>query len=374
MTLDLRSYDPDLGERLHRELSEVDLPHLDAIAMTAAGGRAVRRRRLGAAASSSAAALALLLGGYAASTSFSNKVTPAPPAASSSTVSGPVTARLEPFTNLGGEVGTIDPGAFRNLAVTWQPQPLPNGSDLTYSTYAEDGKLTTIGGSSTLGLAPNGITWGTPGPDSHIIVGVLPSAATAFQVLTPADPKDGHISTFTKAPLAGSPWQAFAVFFEEERDVESVLDILWTDAAGVVRDKDGGVVPSVRLADQDHSIVYVSSRGDGFGTFGLENSALVRLSDRTARSPYPVLSFASGDKDTLTGLFAMLIPSGSSAPQVRAAASLTRSSDPRIEPIPGTDWAVLWSEYTQHGAPSTRAYTKVSWTGPDGKHTEVTTY
>lgn len=376
MTPEQSTYDPVLDERLRQELSALDLPPLDPAALTTTGARTLRRRRLATTGGVTIAALAIAIGSYAASNTLSRNAAPAPPAASSSgaTAIARLTARLEPFTRLGTDRRAVDAGKYARLAVTWHSVPLSTGEDLTYSTYAADGTLTTIGGSSTRGLNPNGVTWGTPGPESHVIVGILPAAARQFVVALPSRAEGGHASTSVARQISGSPWQAFGVFFAEGEDVGSVRDVLWSDATRVVRDQDGSALPSVSLGDRNDTVLVVAERAGVLASFTRGGTAgQVPLTGRPATSPRPVLDTARVRGGHMEGLFAMLVPAGSRSPRVTAL-DATFLDGPQIVAVPGTDRAVLWVEYRRHESASGAALSEVSWTGRDGTRTTVTSY
>lgn len=376
MNLDLSSYDPDLDERLRRELGAADLAPFDPAALTAAGGRALRRRRLAAASGATAAVLALAVGGYVVQDAFSRNATPAPPLGTTSTTSAPlapeVTAIMEPLNaQFGAGTGPSTIPGPTHFAVTWQRTPTSTDQDLTYSTVGDDDTLTPLGGSSTVGLSPDAVTWGS-GDGMQAIVGVLPAAATHLTVVQPRNDAGGHGSVYARAPLTGSPWQAFAVGFQDPKDVDSIVDILWMGIDQMVHDKSGEVVPSVTVGKRDRRVLYVSQSADTMGTFsGSGSDASVWLSS----SQHPVLSMGRGKDGAspMDGFFAMLVPRGSIAPALTPSASTNDFRQPEIAQIPGSDWAVLWSEYTS-SKPTGRAFAKVEWTAPDGTRTTVTGY
>ncbi len=377
MNLDLSSYDPDLDDALRRELGTTDLPSLDPAALATAGGRALRRRRIAAASGVTAAVLTLAIGGYAARDAFSRNALPNPPAGSSSTRSaaGPVTATLESmnasFETTGG--ATKIPGAT-HFAVTWSPSAGADGRNLTFAAVADSGARTPIGGFSTLGVSPDAVSWGT-GPGTQAIVGVLPAAATQFRVVLPYAANGGHGSTSAQGALAGTPWQAFAIAFQEAADVGRIVDLLWLGPDAVVHDRTGTVVPSVTLSDRKHRTFYVADADDTFGVFSTSGGGASGWLS-AARSGHPVLSMGQAKDSTapMDGFFAMLVPSGSTAPALTPSASTSGSTQPQIVDIPGSRWAVLWSDYTSDGVVLAGAFARVEWTGPDGQRTVVTKF
>lgn len=377
MNLDLSSFDPNLDERLRRELGEADLTPFDPAALTAAGGRALRRRRFAVASGATAVVLALAVGGFVAQDAFSRNATPAPPMGTTATTAAPlapeVTAIMEPL-NASFGTGTVPseiPGP-NHFAVTWQRTPAPGGQDLTFSTVGDNDALTAIGGSSTVGLSTDAVTWGTGG-GIQAIVGVLPAAAARFTVVQPYAADGDHASISDRAPMVGSPWQAFAVAFQNPKDIDSIVDILWMSHDAVVHDKSGAIVPSVTLTDRDHRTLYVSDAADTMGTFsGSGGDASMWLST----AEHPVLSIGRGaDKDSpMDGFFGMLVPSGSTAPALTPNRSTDGFTQPQIVQIPGSDWAVLWCDYTASSTTGGAAFAKVEWTAPDGARTTVTKY
>ncbi|HPF82297.1 hypothetical protein [Nostocoides australiense] len=378
MSTDQTTFDPAVQDQLHTELSYADLPGFDTELLLAQGHRAARRRTMSRVAGATAAVVALAIGGYAVAGNLGLGNGSTPPATGTSTTvdATPVTAKLEPATSLAENGQTIDPGRYGRLAVTWDPAPKTAGPDLTYSTYAEDGTLTTIGGSSTQGLAPNAVSWGTSGPDSHVIVGVLPRSAQRFSVVLPQDPQGGHSSTSAQSALPGSPWQAFGVFFADGGDVDRIVDILWQDTSGRIFDKDGSEVPSVSLGDKAGSRVYLAQRAGVMGIFtadGDHTSSWLDDTDGAARL-HPVLDIGRGSAATMDGFFAMLVPAGSSKPQLTPGAKVLGADDPTITQIPGSGQAVLWAHYTATGTSSAPSFTTISWVGPDGTPARVTKY
>ena len=203
----------------------------------------------------------------------------------------------------------------------------------------------------------------------------MPAAARDFTIVTPDDPSRSGGSESTRAILPGTGWQAFAAKFEEAADVEAITDILWVDASGVVHDKSGALVPSVTLTDRDATTVYLAESADVMGTFsaGGGSNGRVWLSTTRAASKHPVLAVSSGGETRLSGLFAMLIPSGSLDPELVPAAGLTSSSTPQIAEFPGTGQAILWADFATDG-PNVRPFAKVAWTEPGGQRVTVTDY
>ena len=379
--MNLDSFDRTLQDDLHRALADTELPSLDPDALVATGGRLLRRRNRTRALTGVAAAVAVALGGYAAQGNFVRDAAPNPPASQTATdtasPTAPVTTVLERFSGVAAGTsaapGDPVPGPT-HFAVTVSPVTA-DGQDLTYSVVADDGTLTAMGGSSTVGLDRNAVTWGTSGPLSHAIVGILPAAARDFTIVTPDDPSRSGGSESTRAILPGTGWQAFAAKFEEAADVEAITDILWVDASGVVHDKSGALVPSVTLTDRDATTVYLAESADVMGTFsaGGGSNGRIWLSTTRAASKHPVLAVSSGGETRLSGLFAMLIPSGSLDPELVPAAGLTSSSTPQIAEFPGTGQAILWADFATDG-PNVRPFAKVAWTEPGGQRVTVTDY
>ena len=358
------------GPRRHRTAL------LDPDALVATGA-VLRRRNRTRALTGVAAAVAVALGGYAAQGNFVRDAAPNPPASQTATdtasPTAPVTTVLERLSGVAAGTsaapGDPVPGPT-HFAVTVSPVTA-DGQDLTYSVVADDGTLTAMGGSSTVGLDRNAVTWGTSGPLSHAIVGILPAAARDFTIVTPDDPSRSGGSESTRAILPGTGWQAFAAKFEEAADVEAITDILWVDASGVVHDKSGALVPSVTLTDRDATTVYLAESADVMGTFSAGVADGIG-SARPAPKVHPVLAVSSGGETRLSD-FAMLIPSGSLDPELVPAAGLTSSSTPQIAEFPGTGQAILWADFATDG-PNVRPFAKVAWTEPGGQRVTVTDY
>ena len=368
MNADLDTYDPGLDERLHQELAHAPLQLLDPAAVTAAGGRALRRQRLARGSGALAAVLAIGIGGYAVSDAFDRGATPAPPASSSTTSEPPtVQARLEPFSALRDGETVVEPGRYARFDVTWQPSTKVVG----FSAFDGKGTQTMAGQFMSSALDAPGVAWQTMGPDSHVIVGIMPAAAREFSVVAPNDPAGGQLATQQVKGLDGTPWQAFAVFFAEPKYAAAVTDILWIDASGAVHDSRGASVPAVRLGtDADAPTVYMSESANVLGIFDHGQNGQVPLTDGSSPS---VIAFGAGSGTEMNGIFAMLVPAGSTKPTVTPNAGVT-ATPARIEALPGSDVAVLWAQTSRTTDEATADFATVSWTDPSGERTTITNY
>lgn len=357
-----------LSDRLATELTAADLQPWSPEELLTEGHRRLRRRRTGQGMAAAAVAAVLAVGGYAV-WSPSDVHRPTPPASASPTAHKPVTAILDELPQIGEDPQDYAaPGEWIQYAVTWHPTPNRNGQNLDYARVARDESVSPLAGSSTVGMSPDAVTWGTSGPESRSIVGVLPARATDFTIVRPQDV--GGSFTSTRAALPGSPWQAFAARFSTAKAVESITDILWWDDAEVIRTAQGEVVPSVSLGDGDNTQVYVAAADDTFGVRWEGGAASTWLSER---GDHPVIDTFKESDTASTGIFVMLVPPGSHDPQLTPKAGV-RGVQAVITDIPGSEYAALWTRYTRSSTRSGQTFTSISWTGPDGKRTTQQTY
>lgn len=339
---------------------------VDPSAVLLTGRRVVRRRRLTAV---GGAAAAVLVGGLLAWSALGNGVdrasVPAGPAQTTATAAGG-TVVLDAFGDLTGPDGTplSTPGP-RRIAVTVDPA---GPSDLVYSEVGDTGGLTTMAGSSLEGVGPLAATWDTAGEGSHVVVGVLPAQARAFQLITPITDEGGHASTTVTAELPVAGRQAFAVRFAEASDAEAVRHLVWWGTDGVVRDEDGTVIPSADLGDADGTTVFLATALERLGTFSREGGAsMVTLDASRNGSGRPLLAASRGGAEGMTGLFVVVVP-GASAPGAFAPSATTTVTQPLTKALlDGSDRALLWAGYTTPVKATGSPWTSVTWTEPGGK-------
>ncbi len=356
-------FEDELRTLLH-DATEAESPafrDVDTGAVLGSGHRVVRRRRLAMAGGTLAATLVVAVGTWAAVGGSVDRALEEVPA----TPGGPVTAVLDEFSGLNGPDGEpLQIPGPRQVAVTVDPSVTP---DLVLSEVDADGALSAVGSSTLQGVPSSGATWAATGEGSHVVAGVLPAEATAFQLVTHISEDGGHPSTTDTADLPGTGRQAFAVRFAEASDAAAARHLLWWDGAGTVRDETGTVVPSVRLGDASGTTVYVAGSVDRMGTFSGNGSSSAVLSDVDAGTGRPVLSMAQGDRDTLTGTHVVLVPVGSSAGTFTPTAGTTVTHPLTVVAVPGTTVAVLWAAYERQADGHRGPYETVTWTEPDGR-------
>lgn len=369
MSTEHTTYDPAIEDRLRRELAGADLLDLDLPPLLEGGRRALRRRRIAQLGGTTVAGLAIAVGAYAVPGDRARDAAPVPPGVTTQ-VTTPTTVMLDPLdARIGGNDGepTIIPGPT-TFAVTIDPGAAADEPNLIYSAVDESGARTMLGGSAVDLDGPGIVTWGTSGPDSHAIVGVVPARAQALSIVTPDDPEGGHGVLTTHEEIPGTGWAAFAAKFQVASDVEDITSVLWWDGAGQVFDQSGAAVPTVTLADDDGTVAYLSRDAGRLGTFSTSgNATSTSLTRRPAASPRPVLSQIEGDDSgSGTGLFVLVVPSGSSAPTLETGGGSALTADPAIVELPDGAGALLWATFRTEDAGS-GGISRASWTEPDGR-------
>jgi hypothetical protein len=341
------------------------LPTVDVESVLGTGHRVLRRRRAAMVGATAAAALVLGVGGWSVLAQQQGPDQRTLPATRSATTGGPVTAVLDPFSDLTSPDGkALDVPGPRQVAVTVDRSRTP---DLVYSEVAPDGGLLLMGGSSLDGIPQPASTWGTAGADSHVLVGVLPAQAVQLLLVTPLTDEGGHASTTVTKALPGTGRQAFAVRFAEAGDADAVRHLLWWGQDGTVHDETGAVVPSVALGDDVGTTVFVAESLDRFGTFSHEGSASLMTLDATRNSSgRPVLSSAGGSGDRLAGIFVAVVPKSAVPGRLAPAPETLVTHQLAKALLPGTGKAVLWATYTAPMRASGSDYVEVSWT-EDGR-------
>ncbi|WP_030529579.1 hypothetical protein [Phycicoccus jejuensis] len=334
---------------------------IDTTEVLGSGRRVVRRRRMAAAGAALATVTVVGIGSWAALDGSSDRALEVPATRTSAPSVRPVTALLEPFSDLSsstdGEPLAI-PGPQR-VGVRIAPGGTP---DLEYLAVGADGSTSMLGGSSLDGVPALASTWGTAGPDAHVLVGVLPEQAKEFQLVTPMSDEGGHASTSARAPLAGTGRQAFAVRFEVAGDADTVQHLLWWDGRGTVHDETGAVVPAVTLDDAERTVVFVSEDLDRMGTFSADGGqSMMELDGSRNSSGRPFLGSGRGTGDRIDGLFAAVVPAGTTAGTFTPAAGTVVEDPLTIAPVPGTDLAVLWTRYSYPAAPGGPGYRSITW-------------
>lgn len=356
-------FEDELRTLLH-DATEAESPafrDVDTHAVVGTGHRVVRRRRLAMAGGTLAATLVVAVGTWAAVGGSVDRALEEVPA----TPSRPVTAVLDEFSNLSGPDGALVeiPGP-RRVAVTVDPVGTP---DLVVTEVGTDGTRTAIGSATLRGVPPSGAAWTVAGAGAHVLVGVLPAEAAAFQLVTPLGGDGGHASTTVRADLPGTGRQAFAVRFAEAPDAGAVRHLLWWDGAGTVRDEAGAVVPSVALGDPAGTTVFVAESLDRVGTFSGDGASSARLDGEDPSAGPPDLSMAQQVGDSRVGLHVDLVPAGSTAGTFTPASGTTVTQPLTVVTVPGTDLAVLWAGYESPAERRGSPYETVTWTEPDGR-------
>lgn len=241
--------------------------------------------------------------------------------------------------------------------------------DLIYSQVDPDGTLTMMGGSSLDGVAALTSTWGTAGEGSHVVVGVLPGQARAFQLVTPITDEGGHPSTSVTKRIPGTDRQAFAVRFADAGDAGAVRHLLWWAPDGTVHDENGAVIASVALADEEDTTFFFAENLDRMGTFSANGGASMMTLDASRNSSgRPVLSTGTGRSGEMRGLFVAVVPRGTKAGDIAADPRTRVTHEPATIELPGTDSSVLWAAFTTQPPTTGSAWPSVSWTEPGGHH------
>ncbi|QKE83978.1 hypothetical protein [Arthrobacter sp. NEB 688] len=334
---------------------------VDTAEVLGSGRRVVRRRRMAAAGAALAAATVVGIGSWAALDGSSDRALEVPATRTSAPATRPVTALLEPFSDLSsstdGQPLSI-PGPQR-VGVRVVPGGTP---DLEYLAIGADGSTSLMGGSSLDGIAPLASTSGTAGEDSHVLVGVLPEQAKEVQLVTPLTDEGGHASTSVRAPLAGTGRQAFAVRFEVAGDADTVRHLLWWDGRGTVHDETGAVVPAVTLGDAERTTVFVSEGLDRMGTFSTDGGqSMMALDGSRNSSGRPFLGSGRGEGSRIDYLFAAVVPAGTT-PGTLTPTTGTEVTDPlTVAPVPGTDLAILWTRYSAPESVEGSGYRSITW-------------
>lgn len=281
---------------------------------------------------------------------------------------GLAAVHIPPIDRTTGTPASSSQQTSPEVAVTWYPTPMANGRNLTYSTVNASGELETLGGSSTVGLAPNVITWDTASNPMTMIVGVMPASAEEFTAITPKEMSVGRQSRLV--PIPGSDLLAFAIAFDtpvNQRD----LDIMWLDKLRVVRDQQGVVVPSLTVSGAALATCYLRESESRYGCFlaggGVFGQLPSKADAKASGGGYVLASGQQGDR--MVGRAIAFVESGSTSAAVTGdGASVT--SDASVHNIPGTSWALLSAVVTEplSVAPSSanRSEVAMSWTGPDG--------
>lgn len=343
------------------------LPAVDLESVLGTGHRVLRRRRAAMVGATAAATLVLGVGGWAVlEQQHGGDGRTVPATRSATTTGGPVTAVLDPFSELTGTDGApLDVPGPRQLAVTVDPSRTP---DLVYSELLQVGwEQRVVGGSSLRGLPSLASTWGTAGDGSHVLVGVLPEEAVQLQLVTPLTDEGGHASTTVTKPLPGTGRQAFAVRFAEAGDADAVRHLLWWGRDGTVHDETGAVVPAVALGDDEGTTVFLAESFDRFGTFSQRGgSAMMQLDGTRNTSGRPVLSTAGGRGSRLAGIVVAVVPDSAVPGPLTPAAGTVVTHQLEKALLPGTGKAVLWATYTTPMRASGPDYVDVSWT-EDGR-------
>lgn len=303
---------------------------LDPMSVITDGSRVVRRRRIGQAVAGATAAALVAVGAWAVTSRVEDgNALPAGPSPSVTAAPGWTSATLE---NTGKELEGAPTPAFGPPKFTVSFNPSVRGADnVRYSAVADNGTQTQVATATVDPLAhPLATSWITrPEWKGHILVGLLPKDAGEFQVVTPLDPKGGHASNSSTADIPGSPFKAFAVFFEEP-DAATVTDVIAHLGDRRVIDAKGAVVPSVQLVAANGSAESTTAflTDTSLGTFSPDGSSRVELGQFKA-GDYPVIFQSRLDSGHETGQYVIALPKG--ATQVKATATgLTMTTSPQI--------------------------------------------
>jgi hypothetical protein len=360
------AFETKLREDLHAAADHAAPGSFDPATIIGEGTRVVRRRRLrrGLGAVAAVTVLALLATGSALWHGGRDDSAPVPPA--QRTVLGAVVSATlsKDGANLNG---TDVPGPDR-LAVE-----LDTGTgELRFSAVSGDGARTVLGGSSVSGV-PQGATWGTGTGVENVWVGVVPKGATNLMPVGEIPAAGGGGATQDQAPLAGTDFDAFAIWFEKPADLEGLTTLLWQDSAGRVQAADSSPVGSVAFTDHSGSrvTVFVSEEGNTLGVIDATGSARVALHGE-GQGTVPDLQAGSGSGPTFVGTVVALLPKGSTRP---AADFATGLGNPRLQAqdVPGTGYTAVFTSFAYDRLSSSSPWmTSIRWTGADGAAKSVT--
>lgn len=367
----------DLADAL--DASAHDLAPLDTDALVAAGTRRVRQRRLATVAGVGALAVVVGLG---ASWLPSLTGTPSPAAPTPvATAHSAATARVELPLN-GGTVES-------NPNITFEVSILPGQEpDLVYSSVAEDGTVTRMGGSSTDGLVGQS-TLGTSGDD--IVLGIVPSDAVAATLMDPTF----SIGGFTSAgpvDLPGTPWAAVGFRLDSSAGSIAGVETLWWRADGtpvtnagsgssariaqgevVLEGRDGAKL-TVPAGNLDVWLLPQSRQVGIRGPAGTSSTPLSGDRVQVLSATNDLLDETRTPSVALSRITSAYLVSGTAADVTPAWADGLEAEEVTVVPWPAADRTVVFitanAEGTRAGQPISDALTGLSWTDADGVRQE----
>ncbi|QIM20203.1 hypothetical protein G7075_01980 [Phycicoccus sp. HDW14] len=353
-------------DRLRTELrgaTEAEAPaflDIDPAAVLGTGRRIVRRRRMAAVGGTLAAVTVLGVGSWAVLDGSSDRALQEVPAGPSATMTtGTATADLETSTLEADGNGTSTLPGERIRVTIDRATGVLKWSTLRDGTprLIEEGRVPSV---------QRGVVWRSLS-SMKLLLGVVPGDAEQFQLVTPTYDEGGHASTTATEALPGTGLKAIAVSFAEVGDAEAVSHVLWWDGGLSVQDEDGSTVPSVALGDPDGTVVYVSEELDRMGTFSdSDGTTMMEIDGSRNSSGRPVLSTGRGDGDTVSWLFAAVVPADAEPGTLTPGQGATVTTPLTKVPVPGTDLAVLWSRQSSPKDAKGSGYASVTWT-EDGR-------
>ena len=290
---------------------------IDPGEVMAAGTRLVRRRRAtrGGAALVTAGVLALAGWGALGAPAPGGQALPAGEASPSVSASARVNAAFP--TDVGGVRYVVE--------VDRRPGAQPNVRYLAEKA----GSRTQVGGAQVDLTRATTTPVGSGTGAERVLLGLLPAHATASFMMQ-KEGSTGGLRTEVQ-PLPGTAWQAVMYTFDSPSfGPTSYETTYWSDAAGVVRDGMGEVVPTGRLSGG--AVVFVDTARSALGVFDDGQTALAdrRPDPRRLR----LLSVGRGQDGTMAVRDVALLPPGASAPRPTFTGA-TRDATTRTFSIPG---------------------------------------
>ena len=298
---------------------------LDPAVVLGRGRRAVLRRRVAAGASIAAATTVVGLVGWSALGAGTERASV--PGGSTSTVArtGTATVELTSPAVVDAEGGTVvEPGERVSVEV--------DRARGTVRYLRPDGATRRVVAQGRLPVTGRGTTWVTPADVPGLVVGIMPEAATD-QVFVWAGDAPG--STLSTGPLAGTGFQAFAVWHSGKPGQSTFAGLDWTDGDAVYRG-DGSRVTS--RVDGD-LVAFVDEKQGLFGMFGDGSSATKRLQDTAAgERPVMMLGNQRDGADVIVNAVLVVLPAGAEDVVATATpgATVTATSTLVDEPIDPT--------------------------------------
>lgn len=150
-----------------------------------------------------------------------------------------------------------------------------------------NGKRNQLAGSSA---SSDVVSLGTGSGADGVMLGTAPAGATSLVNIT--RPSTGGLAT-DQQRLPGTDYQAIALDFEKESDVDGYIDTIWRNAAGEVRNARGDRLPGVAIPGTSE-LLFIDRANGRFGSFRSDGGVTKPLTEGN-----PVLG--TGEKSDTDG-------------------------------------------------------------------------